>query len=221
MDHKDDQDIKSKGVISGIFGGGGSASATVFRDAWSSGTLYLKSNQVRSVNGLYLCTVDHTSAATTEPGVGATWSSVWTEQFESLTPDQVDACVGTGTPSSTNVFVTSDDARLPVGPTGPTGSQGNQGNQGFLGSTGPTGSQGNQGTQGTQGTQGNQGYQGLLGFTGPTGTIANIWEAVGQTGVPPNPATGSYSLYFDGNGVLWGLSPTGESFIIGTQTSPG
>ena len=114
MDHKDDQEVKSKGVISGIFGGGGSATATVFKDAWSSGILYLKNNQVRSGNGLYLCTADHTSAGNTEPGVGQTWSSVWTEQFESLTLDQIAACDGTGTPSSTNVFVTSDDARLPT-----------------------------------------------------------------------------------------------------------
>ena len=53
---------------------------TVFNaltDAWASGTAY-DYNDVLTHNGVsYRCILPHTAAATSEPGIGATWATCW------------------------------------------------------------------------------------------------------------------------------------------------
>jgi hypothetical protein len=45
--------------------------------AWASGHPYIVADSVSSGGVNYVCTAAHTSAAGTEPGVGATWATVW------------------------------------------------------------------------------------------------------------------------------------------------
>lgn len=99
-------------VIQTVQSAGGNLSATVFSGAWVTGTLYKKNYQVGHNGDLFLCTVTHTSGATTEPGVGASWTDNWVNQVDMLTADQIAACAGTGTPSGSNKFVTADHAAL-------------------------------------------------------------------------------------------------------------
>jgi hypothetical protein len=48
----------------------------VDRGAWLSGDSYVVGDLVQD-SGSYICTVAHTAAAGTEPGVGASWETVW------------------------------------------------------------------------------------------------------------------------------------------------
>lgn len=48
----------------------------VDRGAWASGEDYVAGNLVQN-SGSYICTVGHTASAATEPGVGASWATVW------------------------------------------------------------------------------------------------------------------------------------------------
>lgn len=48
----------------------------VDRGAWASGEDY-QAGDLSQNSGSYICTVDHTSASGTEPGVGASWATVW------------------------------------------------------------------------------------------------------------------------------------------------
>jgi hypothetical protein len=48
----------------------------VDRGAWVSGENYDAGNLTQN-SGSFICTVDHLSAAGTEPGVGASWATVW------------------------------------------------------------------------------------------------------------------------------------------------
>jgi hypothetical protein len=52
---------------------GGSLTAAV----WATATTYAQGNQVTSAQQTFTCTVAHTSGASTEPGVGADWRTVW------------------------------------------------------------------------------------------------------------------------------------------------
>lgn len=48
----------------------------VDRGAWASGEDYAVGDLAQN-SGSYICTVAHTSGSTTEPGVGASWGTVW------------------------------------------------------------------------------------------------------------------------------------------------
>jgi hypothetical protein len=96
-------------IISSSGGGGGSdPNAIVWDGPWLTATEYEANHQVSNDGDLYLCVVEHTSAALTEPGVGANWTDKWVKQVDSLTSDQLAAAAGTGTPSGSNKYVTAD-----------------------------------------------------------------------------------------------------------------
>lgn len=62
----------------GSVGPTGPAGATLnFRSTWTTATNYAVLDVVSDGGAVYRCYVAHTSSATTEPGVGATYSSVW------------------------------------------------------------------------------------------------------------------------------------------------
>jgi hypothetical protein len=96
------------GVITSISSSGGSAAATVYKSTWLTATAYIINQQIQYNNDLFICLADHTSGATTEPGIGASWDTVWARQVDSLTANAISAAAGTGTPSSSNPFVTED-----------------------------------------------------------------------------------------------------------------
>ena len=60
-----------------IWQDGALVQAVVF-GAWGSGTAYVAGNAVTNGGGTYYCYANHTSGASTEPGVGASWQTVWT-----------------------------------------------------------------------------------------------------------------------------------------------
>jgi hypothetical protein len=84
---------------------------------------------VSNGGSIYVCTVDHAPGASTEPGVGASWTTVW------------------------NLFA----AKGAQGDKGDDGDTGPQGNTGSTGDTGPQGNTGSTGDTGPQGPQGNDG----------------------------------------------------------------
>jgi hypothetical protein len=93
-------------VITGIIVSSSNPLAEVFDGNWATATLYLKDHQVANSGDLFLCTVNHTSGSTTQPGVGANWTDKWVRQIDSLTADEQAACAGEGTPSGSNKFAT-------------------------------------------------------------------------------------------------------------------
>lgn len=99
-------------IIKQIIGSGASGGVN-WEGAWVTDTAYKKSDQVGNGGDLFLCMTAHTSAALNEPGVGANWQTVWVRTLDSLTAAQIDAAAGTsGSPSSSNKYVTSADTRL-------------------------------------------------------------------------------------------------------------
>lgn len=48
-----------------------------WQGAWVTATAYVANDLVENDGSAYICTVDHTSGATTEPGVGADWEDDW------------------------------------------------------------------------------------------------------------------------------------------------
>lgn len=99
-------------VIKQMIGAAGGGSWVDWEGAWLTGTEYSRNQQVGNNGDLFLCSVGHTSGATTEPGIGANWQTVWVRMLDSLTADQIAAAAGTGAPSGSNKYVTSDDNRL-------------------------------------------------------------------------------------------------------------
>ena len=45
---------------------------------WVTATAYLAKDHVENDSKTYVCSLAHTSAATSEPGTGATWATYWT-----------------------------------------------------------------------------------------------------------------------------------------------
>lgn len=56
---------------------GPAGAGMVWRDAWLTATAYDEADTVSNGGSSYICTAAHTSAAGTEPGVGASWATVW------------------------------------------------------------------------------------------------------------------------------------------------
>lgn len=110
---------------------------------WATSTSYSTNDVVTHNGSSYYATDDHTSGASTEPGVGAVWTTVW----------QLAAASG------------EQGATGAQGTQGATGPQGSTGPRGFTGPQGPTGV----GATGPQGTTGPTGPGGATGPTGPAG----------------------------------------------------
>ena len=112
--------------------------------AWATSTGYDPLDAVSNDGSSYICTGTHTSGATTEPGVGADWATVWDLMA----------------------------AKGETGPQGEQGLQGVQGEtraQGIQGETGPQGIQGETGLTGAAGADGVDGADGAQGIQGPAG----------------------------------------------------
>jgi hypothetical protein len=82
-----------------------------WRGQWLTATVYAAVDGVYNAGpgSSYICTAGHTSGASTEPGVGASWATVWS--------------------------LTSQGAVGPQGPQGPTGATGSTGSTGPTGAT--------------------------------------------------------------------------------------
>lgn len=134
----------------GVAGG-----SMAWKGAWSTATAYVADDSFEHNGSTYIVTSDHTSGASTEPGVGASWNTV------------MDLVAAKGDQGDTGPQGPQGD----TGPTGPTGPQGPAGNDGadstVPGPTGPTG------PQGPQGDTGPQGPTGATGATGPAGADAD------------------------------------------------
>jgi len=60
-----------------LSGEGGTVTATISHAAWATTTAYVVGNLRHVSNVVYYCTSNHTSAAATQPGIGANWATVW------------------------------------------------------------------------------------------------------------------------------------------------
>ena len=141
----------------GVAGG-----STNWRGDWALSTSYAEDDAVAHNGSSYICTSAHTSDATTEPGVGVNWQTVW---------NLLASVGGTG--------ATGPAGSGATGATGPTGSQGATGATG-AGATGATGPSGVTGATGAQGLTGATGPTGGAGATGATG--AGSTGATGPAG---------------------------------------
>lgn len=168
---------------------GGTAS---FVGAWLTSTAYALNAVVTNNGSSYYCILAHTSGATSEPGVGASWTTYW----------QLAAQKG------------ATGATGPVGVTGPTGVAGPTGPTGVAGATGPAGVTG---VTGPQGVQGDAGSAGPAGATGPTGVsgAAGSAGAAGATG--PTGPTGTAGVA----GATGPTGPTGVSGVAGATGPTG
>lgn len=101
----------------GVDGSDGADGASINpRGSWGTSTGYVTLDLVENNGSSYVATSDHTSGASTEPGVGGSWTTVW----------QLSASKGdTGATGSTGA----------TGATGPAGSNGSDGNDGADGNS--------------------------------------------------------------------------------------
>lgn len=69
----------------------------VWKGPWATSTAYALNDTVENNGSGYICTADHTSGSTTEPGVGASWATVWDLFVEGVSGNslQVDQSGGT------------------------------------------------------------------------------------------------------------------------------
>lgn len=148
--------------IQGVQGAtGATGTSFVWEGAWVTATAYQVNDVVRSGGSSYIATAGHTSGASTEPGVGASWATVWALMAQM-------GATGAGATGATGP-TGSAGALGATGATGPAGTAGSAGAAGATGATGPAGSAGGQGATGATGAGGAAGGQGATGATGPTG----------------------------------------------------
>lgn len=126
----------------GIAGG-----QTLWRGSWATSTAYSIDDAVSNNGSSYICTSAHTSGASTEPGVGVNWTTVW-----ALMAAKGDTGVA--------------GAAGAKGDTGTTGAKGDTGSTGAKGDTGTAGAKGDTGTAGSNGAKGDTGSTGAKGDTG-------------------------------------------------------
>lgn len=174
----------------GAVGQTGPAGDAQFVGAWQTATLYAKNDVIHYNGNSYSCITPHTSSATSEPGVGGTWTTYW----------QLGATQGATGPVGT------------TGPTGPTGPQGTTGPTGPQGTAGPTGPIGATGADSTvPGATGATGATGAQGSTGPASTIPGATGATGPQGATGAGVTGA-------TGPMGATGPAGEVTQTGNQT---
>lgn len=118
---------------------GPAGGSTVFVGNWTTATAYNEADQVTHNGSSYSAKTDHTSGASTEPGIGASWTTAW----------QLAARVG-------GTGATGAQGNTGAGTTGATGPQGATGAAGAAGATG-AGVQGATGSTGPQGATGPKG----------------------------------------------------------------
>lgn len=185
----------------GVAGG-----STQFVGSWVTSTSYSKYDQVLHNGSSYSATADHTSAATTEPGVGATWTTVW----------QLAASQGaTGADGATG-------AQGATGPRGATGPTGNTGATGYTGSTGNTGAQGTTGPTGPQGSTGPQGNAGTytqprIGSTTSASSITpsvSSYDQYNVTALAANLTINSPGAGNDGQKLVIRIKDNGTSYSL-------
>jgi hypothetical protein len=85
-----------------------------WKGAWVTATSYVVSDGVQDGGSSYICKVAHTSGASTEPGVGGSWTTNWDLMVAK------GATGATGTTGATG----STGATGATGPTGPAGANG-------------------------------------------------------------------------------------------------
>ena len=99
---------------------------STWKDVWTGTTEYAVGDMVRSGGGLFACKSAHTSSSSTEPGVGASWTSVWDAQFRECESfgagnDQARTRIGSGWTTlglgataimSDAIFAVNDDDEL-------------------------------------------------------------------------------------------------------------
>jgi len=85
-----------------------------WQGAWVTSTAFVVNQAVENDGASYVCTADHTSGASTEPGVGGSWQTVWdlmaakgADGAGSGTVTSVDVTGGTGIDSSGGPITTS------------------------------------------------------------------------------------------------------------------
>ncbi|MCB1713598.1 MAG: hypothetical protein KDK05_00505 [Candidatus Competibacteraceae bacterium] len=195
-----------------------------WRGAWATSTAYSTDDAVEHNGSSYICISSHTSGASTEPGAGASWETVW-----DLMAEKGD----TGTQGDTGATGSTG----PQGDTGATGSQGAQGDtgtqgdtgagvQGDTGATGAQGAKGDTGTTGSQGAQGDTGATGSQGAKGDTGSTGSTGPQ-GDTGVTGSQGvqgdTGSQGVQGDtgAQGIFGGNSVNYNFSTSTTNSDPG
>lgn len=154
----------------GIAGG-----SMAWEGAWITATGYFVDDAVENDGSSYICIDDHTSGASTEPGTGASWETVW--NLMALKGEDgiigVDGATGATGPSGSAGAAGATGATGTAGANGATGATGTTGSAGAAGATGATGA-------GVTGATGVQGATGADGATGATGTQYN-WEGAWTT----------------------------------------
>lgn len=174
--------------------------STIWRGAWVTATAYSVDDAVSDGGSSYICTSAHTSGASTEPGIGASWQTVW-----GLIA-QEGATGVTGVTGPTGV--------TGAGVTGPTGATG-------IGTTGPTGPTGATGPTGTGGAAGATGPTGATGATGPATGVAGgdlsgnypspTVAKVNGVSVPATPTAGQVLTATSGTAASWSAPTSGAT----------
>jgi len=73
-----DNDVLMFNSVTGLYEPAAVSDTTIaWQGSWVTSTAYAESDAVENDGTSYICTSAHTSGATTEPGVGASWTSVW------------------------------------------------------------------------------------------------------------------------------------------------
>ncbi len=67
-----------------------------WRSSWATATSYSGNEAVENDGTAYICTTAHTSGASTEPGVGASWTSYWDVMAEKGDAGAAGQLVGSG-----------------------------------------------------------------------------------------------------------------------------
>jgi hypothetical protein len=127
---------------------------------WLTATAYVINDCVENDGSGYVCILGHTSGASTEPGVGGSWTTNWDLLVQA--GDQGDTGV-TGAKGDTGEKGDTGADSTVQGDTGVTGPQGDTGVTGAQGDTGVTGPQGDTGVTGAKGDTGTQGDTGVAG----------------------------------------------------------
>ena len=167
----------------GVTGATGPAGgSTTWRGDWATATSYSVNDAIANNGSSYICTQAHTSGASTEPGVGGSWTSYWNLLAQKGTTGVTGA---TGPVGATGAGVT--------GVTGATGSAGSNGVTGVTGVTGATGPVGSTGPTGPTGPTGQTGVTGVTGATGPLGGNS-FYFTFSTTTTDSDPGDGTFRL---------------------------
>ena len=93
------------------------AQGFTWKGAWATSTPYALNDTVENNGSGYICTVDHTSGASTEPGVGASWADKWDLFVEGLPEPNIT----TATTTNLTGVITGNGSIL-AAKTNPTGA---------------------------------------------------------------------------------------------------